>query len=89
MCRKNALSALFRIHKLTGCFFSSFPSLSLSRSQAGFLRPVVVFGPIADVAREKLAREVPDLFELASEYQFTMHTLTREYLDHFTHTVLS
>ncbi|KAJ8417642.1 hypothetical protein AAFF_G00224850 [Aldrovandia affinis] len=33
--------------------------------EAGFLRPVVVFGPIADVAREKLAREEPDLFELA------------------------
>ncbi|TRY83428.1 hypothetical protein DNTS_030895 [Danionella cerebrum] len=33
--------------------------------EAGFLRPVVIFGPIADVAREKLAREVPDLFELA------------------------
>lgn len=34
---------------------------------AGFLRPVVIFGPIADVAREKLAREEPDIFELASE----------------------
>uniref|UniRef100_A0A3B3ZTD8 Uncharacterized protein n=1 Tax=Periophthalmus magnuspinnatus TaxID=409849 RepID=A0A3B3ZTD8_9GOBI len=34
--------------------------------EAGFLRPVVIFGPIADVAREKLAREEPDLFELAS-----------------------
>lgn len=33
---------------------------------AGFLRPVVIFGPIADVAREKLSREEPDLFELAS-----------------------
>lgn len=33
---------------------------------AGFLRPVVSFGPIADVAREKLSREEPDLFELAS-----------------------
>ncbi|XP_030650061.1 tight junction protein ZO-1 [Chanos chanos] len=33
--------------------------------EAGFLRPVVIFGPIADVAREKLSREVPDLFELA------------------------
>lgn len=33
---------------------------------AGFLRPVVTFGPIADVAREKLSREEPDLFELAS-----------------------
>ncbi|KAL2077134.1 hypothetical protein ACEWY4_026638 [Coilia grayii] len=33
--------------------------------EAGFLRPVVIFGPIADVARDKLSREVPDLFELA------------------------
>ncbi|XP_077375184.1 tight junction protein 1 isoform X1 [Festucalex cinctus] len=33
--------------------------------EAGFLRPVVIFGPIADVAREKLAREEPDVFELA------------------------
>uniref|UniRef100_H2TFF6 Zona occludens protein 1 n=1 Tax=Takifugu rubripes TaxID=31033 RepID=H2TFF6_TAKRU len=33
--------------------------------EAGFLRPVVTFGPIADVAREKLSREEPDLFELA------------------------
>ncbi|XP_074488692.1 tight junction protein 1 isoform X5 [Sebastes fasciatus] len=33
--------------------------------EAGFLRPVVIFGPIADTAREKLAREEPDLFELA------------------------
>lgn len=37
---------------------------------AGFLRPIVIFGPIADVARDKLAREVPDLFELASECPF-------------------
>lgn len=35
---------------------------------AGFLRPVVIFGPIADVAREKLSREEPDLFELASMF---------------------
>ncbi|KAG7517473.1 tight junction protein ZO-1-like isoform X7 [Solea senegalensis] len=33
--------------------------------EAGFLRPVVIFGPIADVAREKLARQEPDVFELA------------------------
>ncbi|XP_067352436.1 tight junction protein ZO-1 isoform X4 [Channa argus] len=33
--------------------------------EAGFLRPVVIFGPIADVAREKLAREEPDIYELA------------------------
>ncbi|XP_061743082.1 tight junction protein ZO-1 isoform X6 [Nerophis ophidion] len=33
--------------------------------EAGFLRPVVMFGPIADVARQKLAQEEPDTFELA------------------------
>ncbi|XP_037545359.1 tight junction protein ZO-1 isoform X2 [Nematolebias whitei] len=37
--------------------------------EAGFLRPVVVFGPIADVAREKLAREEPHVFELAKTQQ--------------------
>ncbi|XP_061671459.1 tight junction protein ZO-1 isoform X6 [Syngnathoides biaculeatus] len=37
--------------------------------EAGFLRPVVIFGPIADVAREKLAREEPDIFELAKTQQ--------------------
>ena len=29
---------------------------------------MVIFGPIADTAREKLAREEPDVFELASKY---------------------
>ncbi|XP_025941884.1 tight junction protein ZO-1 isoform X5 [Apteryx rowi] len=33
--------------------------------EAGFLRPVTIFGPIADVAREKLAREEPDIFQIA------------------------
>ncbi|CAM9895424.1 unnamed protein product [Lampetra planeri] len=33
--------------------------------EAGFLRPVVIFGPIADVARDKLAREQPNSFEIA------------------------
>ncbi|XP_030269070.1 tight junction protein ZO-1 isoform X7 [Sparus aurata] len=37
--------------------------------EAGFLRPVVIFGPIADVAREKLAREEPDIFEQAKTQQ--------------------
>ncbi|KAM9545356.1 tight junction protein 1-like isoform 3-T3 [Salvelinus alpinus] len=37
--------------------------------EAGFLRPVVIFGSIADVAREKLGREQPDLFELAKTQQ--------------------
>lgn len=34
---------------------------------AGFKRPVVLFGPIADVAMEKLSNELPDLFQTASK----------------------
>uniref|UniRef100_A0A6I8P3W5 Zona occludens protein 1 n=1 Tax=Ornithorhynchus anatinus TaxID=9258 RepID=A0A6I8P3W5_ORNAN len=33
--------------------------------EAGFLRPVTIFGPIADVARERLAREEPDIYQVA------------------------
>lgn len=33
--------------------------------EAGFKRPVVLFGPIADIALEKLAAELPDLFQTA------------------------
>ncbi|XP_029395281.1 tight junction protein ZO-1 isoform X7 [Mus pahari] len=33
--------------------------------EAGFLRPVTIFGPIADVARERLAREEPDAYQVA------------------------
>lgn len=39
----------------------------LPSSTAGFLRPVTIFGPIADVAREKLAREEPDIYQIASK----------------------
>lgn len=34
---------------------------------AGFRRPVVLFGAIADAANEKLASEMPDLFAIASK----------------------
>ncbi|XP_036450401.1 tight junction protein ZO-2a isoform X2 [Colossoma macropomum] len=33
--------------------------------EAGFRRPVVIFGPIADVANEKLANEMPEEFIIA------------------------
>ncbi|XP_029417954.1 tight junction protein ZO-2 [Nannospalax galili] len=33
--------------------------------EAGFKRPVVLFGPIADIAMEMLANELPDLFQTA------------------------
>jgi len=31
---------------------------------AGFIRPVVIFGPLSDVARDKLVSELPDRYEL-------------------------
>lgn len=34
---------------------------------AGFKRPVVLFGPIADIAMERLTTELPDLFQTASK----------------------
>ncbi|XP_066460293.1 tight junction protein ZO-2 [Eleutherodactylus coqui] len=43
-----------------------FPSYErVMLREAGFKRPVVVFGPIADVAMEKLATDMPDLFQIA------------------------
>ncbi|XP_076417559.1 tight junction protein 2 isoform X7 [Peromyscus maniculatus bairdii] len=33
--------------------------------EAGFKRPVVLFGPIADIAMERLATELPNLFQTA------------------------
>ncbi|XP_063311130.1 tight junction protein ZO-2 isoform X2 [Pelobates fuscus] len=33
--------------------------------EAGFKRPVVLFGPIADVAMEKLAGDMPDIYHIA------------------------
>ncbi|XP_059830705.1 tight junction protein ZO-2a isoform X4 [Hypanus sabinus] len=33
--------------------------------EAGFRRPVVLFGPIADIATEKLATELPDAYKVA------------------------
>ncbi|XP_006137907.2 tight junction protein 2 isoform X1 [Pelodiscus sinensis] len=33
--------------------------------EAGFKRPVVIFGPIADLAMEKLSNDLPDLYQIA------------------------
>ncbi|XP_075684000.1 tight junction protein 2 isoform X2 [Rhinoderma darwinii] len=43
--------------------FPSYEKVMLR--EAGFKRPVVVFGPIADVAMDKLAADMPDLFQIA------------------------
>ncbi|XP_076012328.1 tight junction protein 1 isoform X2 [Genypterus blacodes] len=67
--------------------------------EAGFLRPVVIFGPIADVAREKLARDEPDIYELAKSEPrdagtdqkstgiIRLHTI-KQIIDHDKHAVL-
>ncbi|XP_069481875.1 tight junction protein ZO-2-like isoform X2 [Ambystoma mexicanum] len=45
---------------------TKFPAYErITLREAGFKRPVVVFGPIADVAMDKLAQDLPDLYQLA------------------------
>ncbi|XP_063769980.1 tight junction protein ZO-2 isoform X1 [Pseudophryne corroboree] len=45
---------------------TKFPSYErVLLREAGFKRPVVVFGPISDVAMEKLANDMPDLYQIA------------------------
>lgn len=58
-----AYKILLRIFSSQGDVFL-WPFLFIS---AGFKRPVVLFGPIADIALEKLANELPDLFQTASK----------------------
>lgn len=36
--------------------------------ETNFVRPVVLFGPLADVAREKLKSELPSLYEIPESY---------------------
>ena len=35
---------------------------------AGFVRPVVIFGPLADVSRDRLLREYSDKFQTPRKY---------------------
>lgn len=37
---------------------------------AGFIRPVVIFGPLADVARERILNALPDKFQSPRELLF-------------------
>ena len=39
------------------------PSALISYIVAGFMRPVVIYGGVSDIAQERLLREVNDLFE--------------------------
>ncbi|XP_041042385.1 tight junction protein ZO-2a isoform X3 [Carcharodon carcharias] len=45
---------------------TKFPAYErVTLREAGFMRPVVLFGPIADIATEKLATELPDGYKTA------------------------
>lgn len=37
---------------------------------AGFVRPVVIFGPLADVARERILADFPDKFQSPRELSY-------------------
>lgn len=39
---------------------------------ANFKRPIVILGPLNDIAMEKLAREMPDEFEVAGKLFFSV-----------------
>lgn len=36
----------------------------------GFIRPVVLFGPVADLARDKILKDFPDKFTSPRKYNF-------------------
>lgn len=46
----------------------SFPEPLRLLPTASFKRPVVILGPIADIAMQKLSTELPELFEIARMY---------------------
>lgn len=50
---------------------SKFPAYErVALRHTGFVRPIVLFGPLSDLAREKLLKENPDKF--SSPRKFTM-----------------
>ena len=52
-----------------GDSMSKFPAYErVSLQHPGFVRPVVLFGPLADVARTKLLSDNPDHFSSPREY---------------------
>ena len=48
---------------------SKFPAYErVNLRHPGFVRPIVLFGPLADAARDKLLKENPDKFSSPREY---------------------
>lgn len=55
---------------------SKFPAYEkVILKHPGFTRPVILFGPIADVSREKLLKDFPDKFVSPRKYVYV--SLTR------------
>ena len=40
---------------------------------ANFKRPIVILGPLNDIAMEKLAKDMPDEYEVAGWYTYRIH----------------
>lgn len=68
-CSEKVGIYLFFNHTLTEilCFMHKGPGLTTFTgfSPANFKRPIVILGPLNDIAMEKLAREMPDDYEVA------------------------
>ena len=58
---------------------SKFPAYErVSLKHPGFPRPVVIFGPVADLARERLLRDYPGKFASPREFNSFFHLLINE-----------
>lgn len=52
-----------------GDSISKFPAYErVVLRHPGFVRPVVLFGPVSDIARDKLLKDFPDKFSSPREY---------------------
>ena len=57
---------------------SKFPAYErVSLKHPGFPRPVVIFGPVADLARERLLRDYPGKFASPRKYTSFFITITK------------
>lgn len=53
---------------------TGFDNPELFVSSANFKRPIVILGPLNDIAMEKLAREMPDDYEVAGWFPLFLHS---------------
>lgn len=52
-----------------GDSISKFPAYErVVLRHPGFVRPVVLFGPVSDIARDKLLKDFPDKFSSPRKY---------------------